>query len=220
MTIYDQLLQFPLFQGMSHADLMEVAGHTKFGFIKLPAGKWVVREGETCSHLMFLTHGALMCETVSDDRSCRVTETMNAPYTVQPLHVFGIQQRYSSSFKTLSPCNLITIDKQEVMLLMETQLVFRLNLVNIMATESQRMQRRAWRSAPKSLRERLVRFFFSRCLYPAGPKTYYVLMRQLADELNDSRLGISRVLNQLQREQLLTLSRGRIDIPMLERLLV
>ena len=32
MTIYDQLTQFTLFQGMSRADLMEVVTHTRLGF--------------------------------------------------------------------------------------------------------------------------------------------------------------------------------------------
>ena len=65
-----------------------------------------------------------------------------------------------------------------------------------------------------------MRFFFSRCLYPAGAKTFYILMNQIAAELNDSRLDISRTLNAMQAKGLLTLYRGRIEIPMLERLLM
>ena len=45
-------------------------------------------------------------------------------------------------------------------------------------------------------------------------------MQQLAAELNDSRLDISQALNQMQADGLLTLHRGRIEIPMLERLLM
>ena len=41
----------------------------------------------------------------------------------------------------------------------------------------------------------------------------------LAQELNDSRLNVSRVLNQLQYEGLIELHRGRVVIPQLERLL-
>ena len=220
MEIYDQLLRFSLFQGMSHADLMEVVTHTKLGFLKLATGKMLCKEGDNCSQLAFLTHGSLQCETRSDDGKCRVVETVKAPYIVQPDRIFGITQRYSSSFKAASSCNLITIDKQEVLLLLESQLVFRLNLLNILATETQRMHRHAWRSAPQSLRERLVRYFFSRCLYPAGPKTFYVLMKQIANDLNDSRLDISQALNTMQQDHQLTLHRGRIEIPLLERLLM
>lgn len=220
MEIYDQLLRFSLFQGMSHADLMEVVTHTKLGFLKLSTGKYLVKEGDSCTHLSFLTHGSLLCETVSDNGACKVVEYIKAPYIVQPDRLFGLSQRYTSTFKAHSHCNFITIDKQEVLLLLETQLVFRLNLLNIMATESQRLHRRAWRSAPANLRERLVRYFFSRCNYPAGAKTFYVLMKQIANDLNDSRLDISRALNDMQRDQQLTLHRGRIEIPLLERLLM
>ena len=220
MTIYDQLLQFTLFQGMSRADLMEVVTHTKFGFTKVAAGKRIVKDGDKCTHLYFLTNGTLECETLSDDHCCRVVERISAPYTLQPERIFGLSQSYSSSFKATEPCNLITLDKQEVMLLLETQLVFRLNMFNLLAAHAQRLEHRAWRSAPQSLRERIIRFFFSRCLFPAGPKTFYILMQQIAQELNDSRLDISNALNQMQADQMITLHRGRIEIPMLERLLM
>ena len=44
LQIYDKLLQFPLFQGMSRDDLELVAGHTRFGFVKVSQGKTVVKE--------------------------------------------------------------------------------------------------------------------------------------------------------------------------------
>ena len=77
LKIYDKLLQFTLFQGMSHADLMEVVGHTKFGFSKRPEGQRIVKDGDVCDHLIFLTAGSLSVETVSDDHTCRVCETVN-----------------------------------------------------------------------------------------------------------------------------------------------
>ncbi len=220
MDIYDRLLQFTLFQGMSHADLMQVAGHTKFGFSKLAAGKRLVREGDPCTHLYFLTSGTLSAETLNDDHSCRVVEQINAPYTLQPEHLFGLTQRYTSTFRTVTPCNLIVLDKQEVLLLLETQLVFRLNMLNLTTTETQRLRHSQWRQPPRSLHERLIRFFFSRSLYPAGAKTFYILMNQLAIEVNDSRLDVSRTLNQLQDKGLIVLHRGRIEIPLIERLLM
>ena len=220
MTIYDQLLQFPLFQGMSQTELMEVTGHTKFGFSKLSTGKWLAHEGDDCGHLALLTHGTLMAETISDDRKCRVLETLSAPYTLQPDHIFGMTQRYTSSFKALTPCNVITIDKQEVLLLLETQLVFRLNMLNLLATESQRLSQHPWRTVPATLRSALIRFFLQHTLRPAGSKTYHILMKRLAAEQGCSRLEVSQALNSMQADGLLTLHRGRIEIPMLERLLM
>ena len=66
----------------------------------------------------------------------------------------------------------------------------------------------------------MVRFLIAHCSYPAGSKTFFILMERLAQELNDSRLNVSRVLNQLQHDGLIELHRGRIIIPQLERLLM
>ena len=45
-------------------------------------------------------------------------------------------------------------------------------------------------------------------------------MTRLAEELNDSRLDISHALNHLQKQGLLILSRGKIDVPDMEKLLL
>ena len=219
-TIYDRLLQFTLFQGMSRADLMEVMGHTKFGFDKQTANKRIIKEGDASTQIVFLTSGVIQSETSSDDHAYHVIETFSAPHIIQPERLFGLTQRYTSTYKTMTDCNFLSIDKEEIFLLLETQFVFRLNLLNILATQSQRATHHPWRSVPTTIRKRLVRFFADHCYYPAGPKTFYILMQRLADELNDSRLDVSRILNQMQSEGLLVLHRGRIEIPQLERLLI
>ena len=44
-------------------------------------------------------------------------------------------------------------------------------------------------------------------------------MTRLAEEVNDSRLNVSRILNDMQHRGLIELSRGKIEVPQLERLL-
>lgn len=126
LHLYDKLLQFTLFQGMSHADLMEVVTHTKIGFHKFPKGKCLVRAGESCNRLIFLINGTIQAEKTSDNHAYRVVEHLSAPYLPEPERLFGIHQQYTHTYTTLTDVNMITIDKQEVMLLLETQLVFAL----------------------------------------------------------------------------------------------
>jgi CRP-like cAMP-binding protein len=219
LQIFDKLLQFPLFQGMSRDDLELVAGHTRFGFSKVQQGKTIVKEGATCTHLCFLISGTIRVESRSDDRSYRVVEKLQAPYILQPEAIFGYNQRYTQTIMAQTDTNFITIDKDEVVRLSEDFLVFRLNLLNIFATQTQKLSHQPWRQCPTSLRERIIRFLVLHCVYPAGPKTFHILMNQLADELNDSRLNVSRALNKMQHDGLLALYRGRIEIASLERLL-
>ena len=172
------------------------------------------------THLYFLINGTLKIETYSDDSRYSVTEQMSSPYILQQESVFGYYQRYTHNFYALTDANFLTLDKEEVVRLSEDFLVFRLNLMNHLATQSQKLIQMQWRRSPQSLRERIVRFFFQHTLYPAGPKTFHILMERLAEEVNDSRLNVSRALNRMQEAGVLELHRGRIEIPQLERLLM
>ena len=220
LQIYDRLLQFPLFQGMSRDDLEIVAGHTRFGFQKVTAGRQIIHAGDPCTHLYFLINGTLKIETFSDDSRYSVIEQMSSPYILQQESIFGYYQRYTHHFYALTDANFLTLDKEEVVRLSEDFLVFRLNLMNHLATQSQKLIQMQWRRSPLSLRERIVRFFFQHTLYPAGPKTFHILMERLAEEVNDSRLNVSRALNRMQESGVIELHRGRIEIPQLERLLM
>lgn len=220
LKIYDQLLQFPLFQGMSRDDLEIIAGHTRFGFVKVAAGKSIARIGEACTQLGFLINGTVRVETYGDEHRYMVVEQVAAPYILQQEAIFGYYQSYTHHFIAESDVNLLMIAKEEVLRLSEDFLVFRLNLLNQFATQTQKHIHQVWQRCPRTLRERLIRFLVQHCIYPAGPKSVHVLMEKLAEEFNDSRLNVSRVLNQLQAEGLVELHRGRVDIPQLERLLM
>ena len=220
LQIFDRLLQFPLFQGMSRDDLEIVAGHTRFGFMKVAAGRQVISAGDPCTHLYFLINGTLKIETFSDDSRYSVVEQMSSPYILQQESIFGYYQRYTHNFYALTDANFLTLDKEEVVRLSEDFLVFRLNLMNHLATQTQKLIQAQWRRNPLSLRERIVRFLFQHTLYPAGPKTFHILMERLAEEVSDSRLNVSRTLNRMQAAGIIELHRGRIEIPQLERLLM
>jgi CRP-like cAMP-binding protein len=219
LQLLDKLLQFPLFLGMSRDDLEIIAGHTRFGFLKLEAGKTVVKLGDNCNQLHFLINGNLRVRTYSDDYGYSVEEQMQAPNILQLESVFGYYQRYTHDFIAQTDVNFITIDKEEVMRLTEDFLVFRLNIMNHFATLTQKKMRQVWTRPPQSLEDRVIRFLVQHSTYPAGHKVFNILMTRLADEVNDSRLNVSRVLNEMQHKGMILLGRGKIDIPQLERLL-
>lgn len=218
-SIFDRLLTLPLFQGMNNDDLTTLAGQTKFNFHRFAEGKEIIRDGSPCEHLFFLMSGTLSTTAEADDHGFRLTEQVTAPAILQPERIFGLTQRYTRSFTTMSPCNCMTLDKQEVLRITEEYVVFRINLLNIICTQNQRLQRRLWHQQPHTLDQRIVRFLESLCLHPAGPKTMRIKMERLAEELNDSRLNVSRALNRLQADGLISLYREHIEIPDMRRLL-
>lgn len=220
MQFYDQLLQFPLFQGLSHNELLQMAGQTKFGFQKMAAGKIVVREGDPCHQLLFLTKGQLTILHYSDDRAYSVVEQVHAPWLLQPEVLFGTQTRYSLTVQAATDVHLMTLSKNEVLRLTNDFLIIQLNMLNQLSAQVQRRSHLPWRRAPQDLHERIIRFLLDHCLYPAGPKEFRILMQRLADEVGDSRLDVSRELNKMKAAGLIALHRGRIEVPSIERLLM
>ena len=218
-NIYERLLLLPLFQGMNNTDLTQLAGSTKFGFQRYEAGKTIASEGDVCDHLCFLMGGTLRVVAEADDHGYSLTETMQAPDILQPERIFGLVQRFTRTFSAQTACNCMTLQKDEVVRLADEYDVFRINLLNVIPAQTHHLQRHLWHPQPDELRQRIVRFIAERSLRPAGPKQLRVKMTRLARELNDSRLNVSRALNGLQADGLLSIGREHIDIPALERLL-
>ncbi len=216
--LYAKLIRLPLFIGMSKEELEQIVAHTKFDFRKTDTGKTIVQQDDRCGQLLLLVDGRLQATSRADDNGYAVTETLRAPFTLQPDRVFGLTQRYTHTLVAQEPCSLITIDKNETLKLTTTSLIFHINFLNLISTTLQKRTHEAWRSYPQTLEHRIARFFADHCLYPAGAKTFKIKMRRLAAELNDSRLNISHALNAMQANGLLTLRRGHIDIPALEKL--
>ena len=213
LQLYDQLLRFQLFQGLSRNELLQMAGNTKFGFMKQQAGQKVVQEDQPCRMLYFLISGSMQLTTRSTDGGYCLLEQVHAPWLLQPEALFGASPQFSCTCQTIGACHFITLSKDEVLRLLDDFLIIRLNLLNIFSTMAQKRAMLQWRQAPGSLHQRFVRFLLDRVVYLS------ILMTRLASELGNSRLLVSRMLNELQAEELITLHRGRIAIHSLEKLL-
>ena len=216
--LYDTLLALPLFLGMSRNDLRQAAGLAKFDFQKKPPGETIVCEGDPCQHLYFLLSGDIDIQTLSADRDYCIEEDITAPEIFQPERIFGLNQYFTHTYVARGECSLMSIAKPEVLKLAAEQEIFRINFLNLISAQVQKNSVRQLRVPPKNLEERIIRFAETHCIRPSGEKTLHIKMMRLAEELNDSRLDISKALRRLQEEKLLSLGRGRIHIPALEKL--
>ena len=218
LQLYDKLIELPLFIGISTDELSDIVGQTKFGFHKLAVDRPLVSTDDKCTQLFFLMSGTLRVVSYADNYRYRIEEELSAPAVIQPEHLFGLQQRYTKDFIAHTDCSLLSLDKAEVLRLLDSYLIFRLNLLNSISMQAQRMSRIPWRQQSSDIRQQFVNFLRLRCLTQAGCKVLRISMEELAKELHQSRLNVSRMLNALQNEGLLTMSRGIIIVPQLETL--
>ena len=107
--LHERLLELPLFQGMSRNDLEQIVASTKFRHLSYGKGKTVVNEGDVCDKIYFLLKGIVSATGYADDNGYSITEIMPAPEILQPERIFGLTQRYTRSFKTVTDCTFICL---------------------------------------------------------------------------------------------------------------
>ena len=218
LQIYDKLLELPLFLGIGSTDLAEIVRTTRFGFLKLKPKETLAKENEKNDKLYFLMDGRLSIESCADNHSYSIIEEIEPPTAIQPERIFGLVQFYSKTFIAETKCNILYIDKSEVLNLINKYLIFRLNFLNMLSSQAQRGSRLPWQQQPKDIKEKFIYFVRTHCAHPAGKKTIKINMQTLANELHESRLNISKMLNMLNRNNVITLTRGQINIALLEKL--
>lgn len=216
--VYGKLQMIPLFTGMSQTELETVVGQTKLLFSKVDRGEDVIEEGDRSGRLVFLVDGSLLVKTLSDDHAYAVEEELSGCRVLQPESAFGLKQRFTHTYHALTACSLVSIAKNDALRLTSVSLIFRLNLMNLISTALQKECGKVWRKPPESLQDRVSRFLADRCQQPSGKKVFKIKLQRMALELNESCRKVSECLHAMQEKGLVTLGRGRIVVPALEKL--
>lgn len=205
-----QISLLPLFQGMGQYDINEVVAHTRFNFETVGEGCHIVVAGEECQGLVYILSGDYVLRHEAVNGDCVMTEWLSGEMLVQPERLYGLNQHYTIDITALTPCPLMTVGKEEVQKLLSKFAIFRLNLLNRLSADVQRGNDVTWNIECQGLEMRIRQFLLHRCHILKGEKELRIRMTTLADYLGDSRLNVSRALNKLQDDGLLTLHRGRI----------
>jgi len=217
--IYDKLLSMPLFQGMTRGELEHIVATARLDFKTVQPCTPIVAEYEPCDRLIFIIDGTIKVQTYADDRSFSLIETLSAPQLLQPERLFGLTQHFTHTFSADTLCHLFAISKSDIVNFIHQSEIFRINIMNTISARCQRSERTMWRHGQSTTRRRIVKFLSDHCMTHHGEKEAYIVMNVLAREVNDSRREVSDALKQLKADGLLTLERGHIIIPNMEKLL-
>ena len=217
-SMFDTLLQLPLFQGLAQEDFTNILAKVKLHFTKHKKGEILVQAGTPCTRLIFILKGRISATTPATDGSFLFTEQYEAPCLIEPHSLFGMHTTFASTYTTVGETHTVCISKVFVMNELTKYEIFRLNYANIICNRAQTLQRKLWDINHGDLYDRIIGFIASRAERPTGRKSLKIKMEDLAHIVNDTRLNVSRVLNALQSKELLELRRGEIIVPQLEEL--
>lgn len=206
-TMYNTLLQLPLFQGMSKVELSEIIERVKFHFLKFEDNHPIFMQGMPCNKLSFLLGGELKAETVAPCGTFTFSEIHDTPMIIEPHSLFGCHPCYKATYSAHGEVALLTIDKQYIYSVLDSYEVFRMNFFNQLSYKAEQLHERLWSINPQALEGRLIYFIRNLCTTLQGTKILRVKMEDLAQLLDTTRLNISAVLNKWHTEGLVEMRR-------------
>lgn len=218
LSIYEKLLELPLFQGMCSSDMTWIIDKIRFDFAKFKPGETIIQQNSSCNSIYFLLNGEVEMETVSLNNKYIFYEHIASPSVLEPEVLFGPRTRYTHSFLAISEVGTVSISKSEFWGHLLDYEVFRLNYINMLSAQAQNAQILLWQPTNGSLHDRIIRFFTLHCKKPSGAKRIKIKMEDLASELCETRANVSKELNKLQEENGIVLKRSIIEIPSMQNL--
>ena len=217
-SMYDNLLQLPLFQGLCKDDFTTIIEKVKFHFLNYKENDIIRNQGDTCNQLVFLLSGEITQKVANEEEGYTLSETLHAPHIIEPYSLFGMDTRYTATYLAKTDATLLTIDKAYVYTELNNYEIFRLNYLNILSNRIQVSHKKLWSNHMSNLNEKFVYFLLDRCLKPQGDKVLNITMEDLARIVNETRINVSRMLNDMHQQGLIQLKRKEIYIPALEKL--
>ena len=218
-SMFDKLLQLPLFQGLTLDDLTAILGKVQFHFAKHKAGSILAHAGEPCLRLLFIIKGKVEMITSSVSIPFQLKEYFPSPLLLEPHSIFGRDTTYRSTYRAVDEVHTLSIDKTQVISVLFGYPIFVLNFLNIVSHRAQVASIDPWSVTGGDVDSRIRSFMLSRIERPVGEKRLKIRMEDLAKVIGTTRINISRALNAMQDAGLVELHRGEVVITRAELLL-
>ena len=217
--MYDTLLSLPLFQGMSQTDFNSLLQKIRLDFIRYEDGDVIIEKGNRCGSLAFLLNGTVESSRSGMDGNFTFSELIEAPFLIEPYSMFGRAGSYQRTYTAIGSCSFLMVDKQYIYTELGKYNICRMNLLNILSGRVQQLDSHIWSLDGMSLRERIIRFIKGLSDIQSGQKRLAIKMNDLATLMDATRLNVSRELNALEKDGIISLRRKEIFIPALENLI-
>lgn len=211
-STYQNLMQLPLFQGVSRSKLMELVEKTRFHFLKYEDGEKVASRSDACTHLKFLISGKLRCEMSTYDCKIKLSQILHAPDIIAPDHLFGRNTHYPGNFFAEGQVGVMQIEKSTFMNFMQDEPIFLINMLNILSRRCQKGKETLLSISQGDLRERLAHWVLNLTGRKATNIRITGRQRDLYSYFGVQRMALLNTLAELKQEKIIDYTLNEITI--------
>lgn len=209
-SMYNSLLQIPLFQGISTTDLTEILEKVKIHFKKVSKGETFIREGEKCENIVFVINGSIESIFTGKNSKLVFKEKYLNTQIIEPYSLFGVQTQYTKSYCALTETDLVYIEKKYFLPQFRQYDIFNINILNLLCSRIQASNNKILLCNAYTPEEKILELFAKLSDFRSGEKVMQIKMEDLAKLIGETRLTTSKALNAMRDKNILSLKRKEI----------
>lgn len=211
-SMYQTLMELPLFHGVSYQRLSEIVGSYPLHFIKYTPGQTIVRRGEQCTHINSIVSGGVRFTITSADGRFRVSQTLEAPDVIAPDFFFGRNTTYPGDAVSVGNVGIMQIEKHDYLRIANSDEVLLYNFLNILSMNAQLSTEGVLAITSGSLEKRIAYWIVA--LTQSGGKeiTMECRQRDMYAVFGVPRQSLVAALDGLQRQGALTYAPNIIKV--------
>lgn len=137
-SMYQQLMQLPLFQGVSTERITALVEKLPFHFLKYRNGDPIVTVGDVCTHIKFIVSGRVRVEMPFSNLRVSLLQTVSTPHVLAAEYLFGRATSYPFTAVADGACGILQLLKSDYIKMINSDKVFLFNILNYLSSGSQR----------------------------------------------------------------------------------
>lgn len=211
-SMLEQLMELPLFKGVSQTRMAQIVGGTKFHFLKYPAGETVLAAGDKCDHVTFILSGSVRSVIVNHNGRFSVGQTLTAPNVISPNFLFGKVTTYPYTVTAIDSVSVLQISKSDYINILNEDHVFLFNYLNVLSMNAQKGIEGILSLTTAAVDQRIA-FWISALTQTGGTDIKLVCRRRdLCSLFSMQRSAFDAALAEMARKGLITYDNKELNV--------
>lgn len=139
-SMYDTILELPLFKGIGEEQLSLMLEKTPMEFLKFEDGDVISKENDKVDSIDFILSGRVRQSYQLDNFPITIDEILIKGSLIGALHLFGMVTHNPSSAIALGKVSVMRMGKTQYMNLLQSHKIYILNFVNYLSAGAQKSQ--------------------------------------------------------------------------------
>lgn len=199
-----RLMTTPVFLHLNEEKLQAFIDSSSHSLRRYPSHDFIALQGDPCRALYLLYEGKVRATMSGPDGKQVTMEDLQAPVLLAPAFIFATNNRFPVNVETLTPCEVLVINKENFVELMRCEPIVMSNFLRIISDRSYILTRKISSFALHGLKSRVATFLCERGAISN--------QQEVAERLGVARPSLSRVLAELADEGCIAFEKRKVVI--------